>query len=216
MASWAPGGDTGRRLALDSWAVAVGKWDKDGDHRLTRQEIDDAEVLNRYFRMDLDQDGRLNESEWDRHANVFKLARNALLSIRPPDGPPTSASEESNPVLWSHSRGVPYVSTPVADAGAVWMVKDGGIVTRLDASTGAVHYEERLPGLGSYYASPVVGDGKVYFASQQGVVSVIDAGPAWRVVASHDFGEKIHATPTFHQGRLLIRTDAALYAFGLP
>jgi len=217
MASWAPGGDSGRRIALDVWSVAAAKWDKDQDGFLTRAEIDNADVLDRYFRMDLDQNGKLNEAEWTRHADVFRLARNALLAIRPPDGDgPVSAAAGSEAVLWSHARGVPYVSTPVVDGGALWMVKDGGIVTRVDAASGAVHYEERLPGVGNYYASPVVGDGKVYFASQAGVVSIISAGPEWKVLSTHDFREKIHATPVFMGGRLLIRTEAAVYCFEVP
>lgn len=214
MASWAPGGDAGRRIGLDPWAVALGKWDKDKDQLLARDEIDNADVLDRYFRMDLDQNGRLNEAEWTRHADVFRLARNAILSIRPPSGTVPASASEPDPVRWSYGRGVPYVSTPVADQGAVWMVKDGGIVTRMETATGAMQYEERLPGVGIYHASPVIGDGKVYLASQPGVVSVIDAGPAWKVISSHDFHEKIHATPIFREGLLLVRTDAALYAFG--
>jgi hypothetical protein len=42
------------------------------------------------------------------------------------------------------------------------MVKDGGIVTVLNAATGDRLQEERLPGIGSYAASPVSGDGKIY------------------------------------------------------
>ena len=83
MASWAPGGDPGQRLALDPWPVALAKWDKNKDGRLSRAEIDDPEVLDRFARMDLDQSGDLDQAEWERHAAVFRRAQNALLALRP-------------------------------------------------------------------------------------------------------------------------------------
>jgi outer membrane protein assembly factor BamB len=105
------------------------------------------------------------------------------------------------------------VATPVLDRGILWMVKDGGIVTKLKAGTGELLQEERLPGLGSYFASPVAGDGKVYFASEQGVISVMASSEEWRVLSSRALREKIHATPVLDSGSIFIRTDQALYRF---
>ena len=93
------------------------------------------------------------------------------------------------------------------------MVKDGGIVTKLDAATGELLHQERLPGMGNYHASPVTGDGKVYFASERGVVSVVANQREWEVIASHDFKEKIYATPVLHEDRIYLRTEKALYCF---
>lgn len=70
-----------------------------------------------------------------------------------------------------------------------------------------------LPGIGNYYASPVTGDGKVYFASEPGVVSVVANQRAWQVIASRDFKEKIYATPVLHGNRIYLRTEKALYCF---
>ena len=110
-------------------------------------------------------------------------------------------------------RGVPYVATPVLDRGILWMVKEGGIVTKLDAASGRLLHEERVPGFGNYFASPVAGDGKVYFASEPGTVSVVAAEQDWRVISSRDFHEKIYATPALARGRLCLRTEQALYYF---
>jgi outer membrane protein assembly factor BamB len=96
------------------------------------------------------------------------------------------------------------------------MVKEGGIVTQLDAATGQPLFEERLPGGGGYYASPVAADGKIYFASEQGVITVLANQKEWHVISSHNFHEKIYATPAFEAGRILIRTDTALYCFARP
>ena len=72
----------------------------------------------------------------------------------------------------------------------------------------------RAAGGGGYYASPVAGDGKVYLASRDGVLTVLKAGPKWEVLSSHDFGEQIMATPVIASGRIFVRTEEALYCFG--
>ncbi len=209
MASWAPGGDAGRRLQLDPWPTALARWDKNKDGRLSREEIDDREVLDRFTRMDLDASGDLDQQEWERHAAVFKKAQNALLAIQP-----SGAGElPDNAILWKHQRGIPYVASPLLDQGILWLVKDGGIVTKLDATSGQLLQEERLPGPGSYYASPVSGDGKVYFASEQGVISVLANQRDWKLISSLELHEKIYATPTIERGRLYVRTNKALYCF---
>src|SRR5262245_9472907 len=209
VASWAPGGDSGARIALDSWERALEKWDKNKDGKLARSEVEDANVLDRFYRMDLDQTGDLTQKEWDRHADVFRRAENAVLALKPSGRGELSAGD----VVWKHTRGVPYVATPLLDKGILWMVKDGGIVTKLEAATSKVLQEERVGALGSYYASPVTGDGKVYVASEQGVVSVLANQREWKVISSHNFKEKIYATPVIDRNRILMRTEKALYCF---
>lgn len=209
MASWSPGGDVGARLNLDAWEAALAKWDKDKDDQLAKAEIDDREVLDRFYRMDLDQSGKLIQTEWDRHSEVFRRAQNAILALKPTGRGELSASD----VMWKYQRGVPYVATPLLDNGIIWMVKDGGLVTKIAAEDGTVLSEERLPALGNYYASPVTGDGKVYFASEQGVVSIVRNKRDWEVLSSRNFREKIYATPVIERDRVLIRTEKALYCF---
>jgi outer membrane protein assembly factor BamB len=212
MASWAPGGDPGKRVALPSWDIALTKWDSNHDGKLAKAEIDDREVLERFFRMDLDQDGVLNRQEWERHAAVFRRAQNAVLAIKPNrlgELPETA-------VVWKHMRGVPYVATPVLADGILWMVKDGGIVTKLDPESGQLLQEERVPAVGNYFASPVAGDGKVYFASESGSVSVVSAEKDWRVISSRDFHEKIYSTPALIGNHIYLRTEEALYCFQRP
>jgi outer membrane protein assembly factor BamB len=209
MASWAPGGDSGKRITFLPWERALAKWDANHDGKLSKSEVDSPEVLDRFYRMDLDQDGALNQHEWERQADVFLRAQNSVLAIKP------SGRGElgDQAIVWKHSRGIPYVATPVLDHGILWMVKEGGIVTKLDATTGELLQEERLPGVGNYFASPVAGDGRIYFASESGTVSVVAAQRDWQLVSSRDFHEKIYATPCLNGDRLFLRTDRALYCF---
>jgi outer membrane protein assembly factor BamB len=212
MASWAPGGDATSRIQLDAWPVALSKWDTNHDGKLSRAEIKDPEVLDRFYRMDLNQDGALDQHEWEHHAEIFRQAKNSLLAIKP------SGAGELAPdaVVWKYSRGVPYVATPVIDGGILYMVKEGGIVTKMDVATGQLLQEERVGGLGNYFASPVAGDGKVYFCSEPGTVSVLASQPEWKVISNHEFHEKIYATPAFGAGCIYIRTEKAIYCYQAP
>jgi outer membrane protein assembly factor BamB len=209
MASWAPGGDSGAKVTLESWQSALEKWDKNSDGKLARDEIANPAVMDRYNRMDLDQDGALNQAEWERQAAVFRRAENAVLAIKP-----TGRGElTEKAVLWKYLRGVPYVPSPLVRNGILWMVKDGGIVTRLETASGRLLSDERLPGGGNYYASPVAGDGKVYFASEAGVVSVVADAPDWKVISSHKFDGKIYGTPVLDGKSIIIRTEDSLYCY---
>jgi outer membrane protein assembly factor BamB len=209
MASWAPGGDSGAKVTLESWQSALEKWDKNSDGKLARDEIANPAVMDRYNRMDLDQDGALNQAEWERQAAVFRRAENAVLAIKP-----TGRGElTEKAVLWKYQRGVPYVPSPLVRNGILWMVKDGGIVTRLETASGRLLSDERLPGGGNYYASPVAGDGKVYFASEAGVVSVVADAPDWMVISSHKFDGKIYGTPVLDGKSIIIRTEDSLYCY---
>jgi outer membrane protein assembly factor BamB len=209
MASWAPGGDTSAKVTLDPWKSALEKWDKNNDGKLAKDEITDRNVLDRYARMDIDLDGLLNQTEWERQADVFRRAENAVLAIKPVG----RGDLTDKAIVWKYRRGTPYVPSPIVRNGVLWMVKDGGIVTRLDTTSGQLLSEERLPGSGNYYASPVAGDGKVYFASEAGVVSVVADKPEWQVISSHKFDGKIYGTPVLSGNRIFIRTEDSVYCY---
>ena len=70
----------------------------------------------------------------------------------------------------------------------LYIVKNGGVFSCLDAETGKVHYRERIDSRGPHYASPVGGDGKVYVASARGVVTVLEAGAVLKRTAAKQLG----------------------------
>jgi len=67
---------------------------------------------------------------------------------------------------------------------------------------------------GSYYSSPVAGDGKIFTASVAGVISIVSAGDTFQVLAANDLGERIMATPAICDGKIYVRTEGHLWAFG--
>src|SRR6185295_1582149 len=111
------------RLSLTPWKTALERWDKNKDGKLAKAEVEDAQVLDRFFRMDLDQNGVLDEAEWERHAAVFQRAQNAVFALKPSG----RGDLTEKATVWKYQRGVPYVSTPLVSKGILWMVKDGGI-----------------------------------------------------------------------------------------
>jgi outer membrane protein assembly factor BamB len=63
-------------------------------------------------------------------------------------------------------------------------------------------------------ASPVLGDGKIYVATADGEIHVLSVGADWEVLATNDLAEPMYATPALAPGRIFVRTDGHLYAFG--
>lgn len=208
VSTWSPGGDTDARAAMEPWDVALKQWDANGDMKLTREECTNKDVLDRFYRIDLDQDQLLSEGEWVKYARVFELARNSVMVLRMADdgGPPR--------LVWQYEKGIPYVPSPLVYRDVLYLIKDGGILTTFDANDGRVLKLARMRGTGNYYASPVAGDGKVYMVSEKGVLTVLKAGGEPETLASHDFGERTVATPVAADGRLYVRTEAALYCLG--
>ena len=116
-------------------------------------------------------------------------------------------------VLWQFQSG-PDVPTPVTDGQYLYVINDRGIVFCLDAKTGTEVYGRQRLRPATYSASPVLADGKIYITDEDGMTSVITAGPKFELLAENDFGEYTLSSPAVSEGQIFIRTDAALYAIG--
>lgn len=117
-------------------------------------------------------------------------------------------------VAWRHDKGVISVPSPVVVGDHLFALRDGGIMTCLDARSGAVVWQERLPARGNYFASPVAAGGRIYVVNEDGEVTVVAAGPVYEPVASNRMGERTMASPAISGGRIFIRTDEHLYCIG--
>jgi outer membrane protein assembly factor BamB len=118
-------------------------------------------------------------------------------------------------VLWRYQRSLPTVPSPIVYRGALYLLKEGGILAALDAATGALLKQVRLRGaLDNYFVSPVAADGKLYLTSQAGHIVVVRAQGDLKILAVNDLDEECFATPAVAPGRLYIRTRSALWCFG--
>ena len=83
-----------------------------------------------------------------------------------------------------------------------------------DARTGAEIWGNQRVRPGTYSASPVVADGKVYVISEDGVLTVLDAGPMFKVLAENDMAGYTLSSPAISDSQIVIRTQKFLYCIG--
>ena len=211
-ASWNIGGDEGDRISMPAFKEFSGEHDANKDGQLSRAEIPAGPVRDRFTQMDLNKDGIVTAAEWANMAEMFAKAENAVIALRPGG----TENITTTHVAWKSTRSLPYVSSPLFYRGRLYTVKNGGLFSCYEAKTGKLIYQdERLDAPGDYYASAVAVGGKIFVASQKGVVTVIAPGDSLNVLARNDLHEQIFATPAIVEGTLYLRTAEQIFAFSL-
>jgi outer membrane protein assembly factor BamB len=119
----------------------------------------------------------------------------------------------SSHVLWSTVNG-PDVPTPVTDGKYFYIINDRGIVWCLDAKTGAEVYGQQRIKPGTYSGSPVLADGKIYITNEDGLTTVLAAGPKFEVLSENPLNDYTLSSPAISDGRIYIRTAGFLYSIG--
>lgn len=115
-------------------------------------------------------------------------------------------------VMWRVPTGAPYVSSVLLYRGHIYMSNGSGIISAVEAASGDRIWQERVGGV--FSASPVAGDGKVYFVSETGETVVVAAGEAPRVLARNALDARVIASPAISNGQIFIRADRHLIAIG--
>ena len=210
VAGWSAGGDADDRVRVEPFDRVAPGLDKNKNGLLEEDELEDSPLKQRFSQVDRDNDNALSKAEYEFFRDLFEQSRNVVMAIKP--GAVGDATETH--VLWRHERQVPFCASPVFFGGHVFTIKDGGILSSLDAATGKPSKVARVPATGEYYSSPVAGDGKVFLLNQQGQLTVVSADGEWRVLHSADFGEAAFATPALAGGRIYLRTNGHLYCLG--
>ena len=116
-------------------------------------------------------------------------------------------------VVWATDNG-PDVPTPVTDGELFYVVNDSGIVFVSDAKTGDPVYGPVRIQTGTYSASPVLADGKIYITNEGGMTTVFKTGPTFEVLAENDFDDYCLSSPAISDGQIFIRTTGPLSAIG--
>lgn len=115
-------------------------------------------------------------------------------------------------VAFTHDRDTPYVPSPLLYKGGLYFLKsNSGILTQLDAATGAVRFTQRLEATPNVYASPVAAAGLVYIVGREGTTVVLEAGPQLKVVATNVLDEAVDASPALVDKEIYIRGAKHLY-----
>jgi outer membrane protein assembly factor BamB len=210
-AGWTAGGDDHDRFDVPRFADMLARHDKNQNGTLELEELPDGPIKDRFSMIDRDKDGHITQAEYDFMKRVFDGARNRILAIKPGGRGDITESH----VLWSQRKYLPVVASPLSSRDYLFLVKNGGLLTSLDARTGAAVKQGRIPGVGDYYSSPVAGDGKLFVVNQHGQLTILSAEGQWRILGKASFGEDVYATPALVDGRIYLRTNGHLYCFGL-
>lgn len=130
------------------------------------------------------------------------------IAVRPTgDGDVTATN-----LAWRVVRNAPHVPSPLIYGELLYQVNDTGIVSVIEARTGKTVYQSRLGA--RFSASPIAGDGKVYFTSEEGDTYVVRAGNTYELLATSSVGEPVLASPAVHRGRIFLRGQKSLFAIG--
>jgi outer membrane protein assembly factor BamB len=114
---------------------------------------------------------------------------------------------------WASENG-PDVPTPVTDGTYFYIVRDNGVMWCLDAKTGVPLYGPQRLRPGTYSSSPVLADGKLYISNEDGLTSVVKAGPKFELLAENALDDYILSSPAVSDGQVFIRSAGHLWAIG--
>ena len=196
-----------------TFAELMAERDADGDMKLDKSEWDDENLHMLWFLFDLDDDDVLDEEDWNYAVSTGR-ATGGLFAIELGGG--GDVTKTNVKWLMEDRRGLPDAPSPLVYGGTIFLIKEGGILTALDAFTGAVLKQDRVGSPDDYYASPVAGDGKLYLASRSGQLSVVTAERDWKQLSVHDIEEEIWSTPALAGRAAYVRSQKALYCFESP
>ena len=140
---------------------------------------------------------------------IYAIRPGARGDISLPKGATSSES-----IAWSNDREGVYIPTPILYGRYLYTCNNTGILTAYDAETGTRIYRGRIGSGGSFAASPVAADGRLYFATEDGDVYVVRAGPKYEELARIEMHEVIMATPALSDKLMILRTLGHVYGIG--
>jgi len=118
----------------------------------------------------------------------------------------------SSHVAWTVEDNISDICCPVSDGRLVFLLASEGTLTCYRLADGKKLWERDMKA--SFRASPsIVGD-RLCVLSDKGSFMVLEAGEQYRLLSVSEFNEECSASPAFADGRMYVRTAAALYCVG--
>ena len=103
--------------------------------------------------------------------------------------------------------------SPILHGKFLYLMTDAGLMTCLDALTGAVQYEGGRPPVPATFTSSLVAYGdRLLMTSEDGDTFVIKAGPAHEVLRTNSIGEPVYASLALADRTIFIRGERHLFA----
>ena len=117
-------------------------------------------------------------------------------------------------IAWEQTRAVPMMPSFLYVAPHLFTITEGGVAMCLDGESGEVLGRRRIGG--NHRASPIYAEKLIYFLSEEGETTIVEATPEMPVVAKNTIPEHTQASFAVSGGRLFLRTESALYALERP
>jgi outer membrane protein assembly factor BamB len=116
-------------------------------------------------------------------------------------------------LLWRTKAGTPYVPSPALAGDRLYFTQANvNLYTVLDTKSGkAIIDRQRMPDVTSFYASPIVAAGRIYFVDQKGVALVLRQSDKFEVLATNVLDDLIDASPAAVGRQLFLRGEKHLY-----
>jgi outer membrane protein assembly factor BamB len=115
-------------------------------------------------------------------------------------------------LVWRTARTGPHVPSPILVGELLFTFGDSGVVTCLEAATGALIWQERIED--AFSASPLAAGDRIYIPGESGTVYVLKAAKKLEVLAKNDMGEPILASLAAVDRQLVLRTQTELVLVG--
>jgi outer membrane protein assembly factor BamB len=112
-------------------------------------------------------------------------------------------------IAWKTKRNVPKKPSLLLANDLLFGIDDGGVAACLEAKTGTEIWRERIGG--NYSASPVCGEGRIYFFSEEGKTTVVEAGRQFKVAAENKLDDGFMSSPAVAGKSFFLRTKTHLY-----
>ena len=218
----------------NQWLASVDRADTgNSDGKLTKEEVQafvgERPVPEAFFKKtfdkgDANKDGVLEGAELDAaflHPDNFagasysdaEAAAEFILAVRGGG----RGDVTSTHVLWEHpTKHTDHIVSPLVADGRMLLIKGGGIATCFETENGSSLYgPARIQNAGDYFASPVLADGKIYVAGENGNVVVLRNSAELEILSVNDLGSPVLGTPAVSDGTIFFRTRDGLLAVGL-
>jgi outer membrane protein assembly factor BamB len=129
-----------------------------------------------------------------------------LYAFRPEGSGDITASN----IVWKTTKGVPAKPSPLLVDDELYLIADGGLAMCHDAKTGEAHWRQRLGG--TFSASPIYAEGRIYACAEDGRTIVIAANKdKYQELAVNKLPGRFMASPAVAGKSLFLRTDTHLY-----
>lgn len=118
--------------------------------------------------------------------------------------------------LWRHEADNPQrIGSGVVVGEHFYIVNENGVAQCFHIPSGKETWKARLPAGGTYWASTIFADGRLYTFNQAGKATVFAANPEeFKQIAQNDCGEGTNATPAYSSGQIFYRSYAGLMCVG--